>query len=223
MLADGPREGDDVHAARPCLAERRGGRRDRCAARVDVVDEDERPWRGAGGLEDAAHVSAPRRERKPALRAHARASVQQRDDRQLPALAELAGQALGRVVAARQTPILVGGHEGERVRAGAGPPRSRALRRAPPACAGHVPSRPRRAAGCIVVGNGGPRGRERDAPARALAAALDRPGGRRAAALTPRLRRAGSTEPGMPRTARRRAAADEQRRGKTRSSSTEPP
>src|SRR5262245_53532737 len=94
---------------------------------------------------------------------------------------------LGRIVAAPEQAVVVGGDVRDRVRARAGDdtvhelggePGERPLAALLPGA--HEPF------GRVVVGDRSPRPGERDPPARALPAALDRPGRRRAAALAER-------------------------------------
>ena len=109
-------------------------------------------------------------------------------DRQLPAGAELLRQAFGRIVTAVEAAVRIGRDEGQRV--GARPRDNLAdeLRSEPRELpqAALLPRGDEQACR-VVVGHCGPRARESDAPSRALAAALDRPGGRGAAPLATRL------------------------------------
>ena len=100
----------------------------------------------------------------------------------------------------------IAGHEDDRVRAGAGHDLAHELRcqRCHAAQAAILPGCDERP-GNVVVHDGGSRSRERDASPGALAAALDRPGGRSAAAVARRPLDPGQRASGSPRRARRRA------------------
>ena len=192
------------------LAQCRRSGRNRGPARIHVVDEHDDPRRLAGCLEHSADIPPALGERQASLRSDAVGSSEQRHDRELPADAELIGEALGRVVAAAEAPIRVGRDERQRVRVRPRHDLADELgRRAPRASQTALLPGGDEQARCFVVGDRGPRARERDASSCALAAALDGPRGGGAAALTARLPE--PVEGGAARVAQRprRPAADD--------------
>ena len=169
---------DGVRPGPPQLR-RDGGHRG--ARRVDVVDQADgaRRRRERPDGERAADVGAAAGTGETALALRPAGPGDDREDGQLPVLRERDGQALGGVDAPPADPVVLAGHERERRR---GRPRhqlddelGRQVGDAPDAAL--LPGADERL--CRTpVGDRGPRRREREPPAGALATALDRPGGR---------------------------------------------
>ena len=133
--------------------------------------------------EGAADVSPPLLAREAALAVAAGACGRAPARREPPAAAELAGEARGRVVAAREAPLAVGRHERDQL---SGRPwhdldHERGSDQGEAAQPALLPGGDERADARVVCDRG-PGGGERDPPARALAAARDRPGDGRTAA-----------------------------------------
>lgn len=128
-------------------------------------------------------VSPALGEREAALAPQGPGAGEQARDRELPAGAELSGQPLGGMVAPPKAPISVGRDEGERSDGRPLDGLGHELRREPreEAEPAFLPGRDKRLHR-RVVGDGRPRRGEREAPARALPAAGNGPGSRRAAA-----------------------------------------
>ncbi len=167
-----------------CGPQRRSRRAHRCARRVHVVDEhDRRRHVPRGGDERAAHVAPSLRPGQPRLLGDRAVSSQQRHRVERPEPAELLGQPTSRMVAAPRAPISVGRDIRDDV---CRRPRndlgdelgSEGRERAEAALLPRADERPRDGR----VRDRRPRGGEREPPAGALAAALDRPGRGRAAA-----------------------------------------
>ena len=136
-----------------------------------------------------SNVPAPFEEREPALPARPADPREERLARQPPDIRERTGELLGRVVATAETSFAVGRHECDEVDVGTRQPLGDDARRlgAEPAETALLPAA-NDPANVGVVRDRCPRRREGEPPARALAAARDRPRRRRAAARAQRRR-----------------------------------
>ena len=213
-------ERDYLDRGGPRGPQRRCRGRHRRPGRVDVVDEQDPPAHGRSP-ESAAHVPPPLVAREPALGAYGTGTAKERLDRQLPAPSELAGETRGRMVTSPEAPVAVRGDERDQVCGGPGGRPCHDLgdqvggERSDVAQPVLLPGGDERADGHVVLDRSAGGG-ERDPPARALAAARDRPGDGRAAAgaerrSEPRQRaRAGRTEGGARQPADDAASRQEQ-------------
>jgi hypothetical protein len=159
----------------------------RCGPRrIDVVHQQnrtpDRPSRKSPG-----HVPTPLDEGEPALPARSADSGEERLARQLPCLRERAGELLRRVIPTLETAFAVGGHEGDEIGIGARQPLRDNARRldGEPAKALLFPAA-HDSADVGVVRHRRARRDEGQPPARAFAAARDRPRCRRATTRTQR-------------------------------------
>jgi hypothetical protein len=117
-LTDDPCEGHDLDSSRAAFPQGgRSGVRGR-AARVDVVDEADVRGRGAGGSERTGDVAPAVGERQATLAGRWTRPPQERKHRYCPPLAELPGEALGRVVAASEAARSIGRDEREHAHLG---------------------------------------------------------------------------------------------------------
>src|SRR5437868_639819 len=99
-LADGAREGNRVDLARTPGAERRRGCAHRGARGVHVVDERDAGRDADGRAECSANVRTPLQAAELRLAQHRTRSREERLQVQLPAVGELPGEPLRRMVAA---------------------------------------------------------------------------------------------------------------------------
>ena len=199
-LADHPGEGHDVHFAHARCPERRRCCRGRGTGRVDVVDErDCERWtagRRRRRCECIPDVPATLDPREPGLTRDVARASEQRPGLEVPAQRQLVRESLRRLMAALQAAITVGRDIGDDVDRRRGH------------CLGHelggqsnkraeaalLPCMHERAAD-TVVGDRSAGGGERQAPPRALDAALDRPGCGRTAPSTQRGPKKGERAP----------------------------
>jgi hypothetical protein len=176
-LAHGPSEGHNLDPACARLAQSRGGGRGGGPARVDVVHQHDPCRNPTCCVKRASHVASPLCERQAALPPARPGAHEHWADGEAPPPPQLSGKPTGGMVSALQAAVSVGRHEGQRVR----------LRRCNyllddlggenghPAEPLLLPRSDQLRHAC-VVGHGRARRRERETPARALAAACDRPG-----------------------------------------------
>jgi hypothetical protein len=142
---------------------------------IDVIHQQNRaPDRP--GRESPGHIPAPLDEGEPPLAATPADAGQERLARQLPGSGERPGELLCRVIAPLKTAFAVGGHEGDEIGVGARQPLRDNTRRlgGEPAEASLFPAADD-SADVGVVGHRRPRRGKREPPARAFAAARDRP------------------------------------------------
>ncbi len=180
-------ERHDLDPARSCLRERIRCRGDGGPARVNVVDQDDRSRRVAGGSERAGDVAATLREGEPALPLPTMTPHKELEQRKAPRRREVGRECPGRVVASPQA--AVAGRRNER--------RGLDLRRrnvledelgsdlGEPAPSTLLPC-PDDTGDRSLVRDGRPCGCKGKTPARALAASRDRPGDLVSAALAER-------------------------------------
>jgi hypothetical protein len=178
-----------LHSAGAALPQRGGRRASGSAARVDVVDEADLGRRRTRRRKRSANVPSARLQAEASLALDRTCSPDERCDRQLPDAAELAGERLGRPVPALQRALPVGGNECQhrrcRARQRLGDDRCRLARE--PALSVLLPCL-HEAPGGSVVDDRRAGACERDPPAAALGAALDRPGAWGATAAAERRR-----------------------------------
>lgn len=141
----------------------------------------------SGGFERAGHVASPLGQAEAALALGRPRPPERAEQREAPETTQLAGELLGRVVAALHASVAVRRDEGKSRHGGSLDANRDDVCRlmGEGSLTAFLPGRNERPNGSLV-GDGGACEGEREPPPRALEAAQDRPGGGRATARAPR-------------------------------------